>query len=136
MPIRMIFNDVAPHISERTWLGCELFTYNYTNNPYYNDPYYINLYQGTSFEFIYTSLYIIYYGLHRAWAGRIGGRETTNNSNINSGNFSTPYIYNLDTYPSGTGNEVIGNVSEGRQGRGRMKMTHCNFHIQLHVLAK
>tara|TARA_R100000278_G_scaffold122715_1_gene109644 strand:- start:4354 stop:5166 length:813 start_codon:yes stop_codon:yes gene_type:complete len=124
MPIRHMFS-----INAQRLIGADLFFYKHANNASYQDPQFAP--NGSSPNAtIYNHPYVIVWGVHRGICGRIGGIDMTNNSNVNSGFHSSPYVYNLSM--DGTSN-AVGSVNHGMLGTGKVKMTHYNFLIRLHM---
>ena len=111
--IRSIFSH-----DHQGWVGGELFTYIWEDNPFYQ----VSGYQGV----FYDNKYRIVFGVQRSIAGRNGGFDTGTDPDVNNGFMSTPYLYNMSS------NKVIPTTA-GHLTTATIKMTHYNFHVRCHI---
>tara|TARA_B100002019_G_scaffold84812_1_gene73333 strand:+ start:1124 stop:1936 length:813 start_codon:yes stop_codon:yes gene_type:complete len=124
MPIRHMFSVNAQNL-----IGADLFFYKHTTNADYQNPQFAPN-GATPNSAIYDHQYVLVWGVHRGICGRLGGIDMANQPDVNSGFYSAPYVYNMSM--DGTSN-AVGRWQNGMLGTGKIKMTHYNFLVKLHM---
>ncbi len=124
LPIRHMFG-----VNAQSLLGADLFFYKHAENADYQNP--VHAPNGSDPNSDkYNNKYGIIWGVHRGLCGRLGGIQQANQPDVNNGWNSSPYVYNLSM--DGTSN-ASGRYDYGYLGTGKIKMTHYNFKVKLHV---